>query len=69
MSQNLETDARCVGCEAGNGVPEANGKARGYYVSGHGGQPMFVAWNVERAAKYASATRRRLSYLRITVPK
>jgi hypothetical protein len=42
MPQHPKTDGRCVSCEVGNGLPIANGKAPGYYVSRHDGHRMLV---------------------------
>ena len=42
MSLRFEFGGRCVSCDVGNGVPMANNKARGYYVSRGGRRPMLV---------------------------
>ena len=42
MPQHPNNDGRCVSCEVGNGLPTAEGKARGYYMSREDGRRMFV---------------------------
>jgi len=42
MSRHFEFGRRRVSCEVTNGLPTANGKVRGYYVSRRGGRPMLV---------------------------
>ena len=42
MSRDLEVDGRPESCEARNGLPVANGKARSYYFSRHDGRRMLV---------------------------
>ena len=42
MSRHIEVDGRSESCEARNGLPIANGKARSYYYSRHDGRRMLV---------------------------
>jgi hypothetical protein len=42
VSGHFDFDGLCVSCDVGNGLPTANGKARGYYVSRGDGRPMLV---------------------------